>query len=109
MPRKTEKLEKALVALRITYHPEWPTAVYYGKCAERGYEWNGQNWIRKDGGFDLGHPATVRVTGRTQSEVVELSDLLCTLLREKGFHVSLGVPRPGVGNLEGWRQYIDVE
>lgn len=108
MLKKTKKLIAALEVLNAPYSERQPNVVIYGKMAEQGYEWNGENWTRNGAPIELSYPVLIRVMGPHRLEVLSVGDKIAQCLHDAGLSVQAKSPvenRDGAG----YRQYITIE
>lgn len=108
MARETEKLQKAMARLGLVGKPDKPNIVYYGRLAEQGYTWDGDNWVRKGAPVQLTYPVQVRVMAEQKEDLEMMQAFLFEDLSKHGFHVSVGGVYPNHTG-SGWRTYLDIE
>lgn len=108
MPRMTEKLSAALRLLHITDEPIHPAIVYYGRLAELGWKWTGEQWEQKTAPFVLSYPAGIRVMADDQTDCSAVRDFVAKALRDAGFTVDTTYVKLN-NDGRGWRTYLTVE
>lgn len=108
MPRMTEKLTAALRILGETEPPAHPAIVYYGRLAEQGWRWSGEQWEQQGPPFHLSYPAAIRVMTDGLIDNTLLSNFLERALRDAGWKIERTTPEPR-RVFNGYRTYITIE
>lgn len=108
MTRMTEKLSAALRILQISEEPTHPAIVYYGRLAEMGWKWTGEQWEQNGPPFQLSYPAAIRVMTDGLIDNTLLSNFLERSLRDAGWKVERTTARPN-RDLNGYRTYLTIE